>query len=57
MEVFPFHKKHKILDYRMCILAHDPCFVMLEARLTQNPLLTNIIQGHQSQCDLELHVC
>jgi hypothetical protein len=33
----------------MCILAHDPCFVMLEACLTQNPLLTNIIQGHQSQ--------
>jgi hypothetical protein len=50
MEAFPFHGTHKVLDYKMCILAHEPYFVMLETYFHKKIFFENIVQGHQSEC-------
>jgi hypothetical protein len=50
VEVFPFHGTHKVLDFRMCILALIPVLWCWKPVFTQNPFLTNTVQGHQKQC-------
>jgi len=34
----------------MCILAHEPYFVMLETYFHKKIFFENIVQGHQSEC-------